>query len=244
MQIKLQKNPKSLRISKKRRTFARFFDGRWMNSLHTYIRTLSGEEIANTLTHAVPLIASLLLIHPLVRLSLAVDYYAVTGTILFMLGMVQMFGSSMLYHAATDRALKARLRILDHISIYVMIAGSYSLICLYVVRGWVGWTLFIFLWTCVLAGIAGKFIALGKYPRLSLILYLAMGWVALFILRPMWLNMPHAAFWWILAEGVFYTVGTYFFHFDEEHPYWHAIWHVFITLGAISHTIATILIIT
>lgn len=139
MQIKLQKNPKSLRISKKRRTFARFFDGRWMNSLHTYIRTLSGEEIANTLTHAVPLIVSLLLIYPLVRLSLAADYYAVMGTILFVLGMVQMFGSSTLYHAATDSALKARLRILDHISIYVMIAGSYSLICLYVVRGWVGW---------------------------------------------------------------------------------------------------------
>ena len=95
-----------------------------MKSLQTYIRTLSGEEIANTLTHVVPLVVSLLLIRPLVRLSLAADYYAVTGTILFVLGMVQMFGSSTLYHAATDSTRKARLRILDHISIYVMIAGS------------------------------------------------------------------------------------------------------------------------
>ena len=244
MQIKVQKKQKSLYISKKSSIFARFFELRNMKSLQTYIRTLSGEEIANTLTHVVPLVVSLLLIRPLVRLSLAADYYAVTGTILFVLGMVQMFGSSTLYHAATDSTRKARLRILDHISIYVMIAGSYSLICLYVVRGWVGWTLFIFLWACVLAGTIGKFVALGKYPRLSLMLYLAMGWVALFIMRPMWLNMPHAAFWWILTEGVFYTVGAYFFHGDEEHPYWHAIWHVFITLGALSHTIATVIILS
>ena len=244
MQINLQKKLKSLYISKKSSIFARFFEVKDMKSLQTYIHTLSGEEIANTLTHAVPFVVSLLLIQPLVRLSLAANYYAVTGTILFVLGMVQMFGSSTLYHAAANPARKARLRILDHISIYVMIAGSYSLICLYVVGGWVGWTLFIFLWLCVLAGTIGKFIALGKYPHLSLILYLAMGWVALIILRPMWLNMPHEAFWWIITEGVFYTLGAYFFHGDEEHPYWHAIWHVFITLGAISHTIATIIILS
>ena len=76
-----------------------------------------------------------------------------------------------------------------------------------------------------------------------LALYLAMGWVALLIIYPMWLHMPHAAFWWILAEGVFYTIGSYFFNKDEEHAYWHAIWHVFITLGATSHTIATWLIL-
>ena len=172
-------------------------------------------------------------------MALALDYYALAGTIIFLLGMIQMFAASTFYHAVNEPAVKARLRILDHIAIYFMIAGSYSLLCLYVVRGWVGWTLFIFLWTCVAAGIIGKMLALGKYPNLSLILYLAMGWVALFIIKPMWLNMPHAAFWWIVAEGVFYTAGAYFFHGDEQHKYWHAIWHVFITLGALCHTIAT-----
>ena len=155
-----------------------------------------------------------------------------------------MFGSSTLYHAVSNPIHKARLRIFDHISIYVMIAGSYSLICLSVVSGRIGWTLFIFLWTCVVAGIVGKIVALGKFPRLSLALYLAMGWVALLILYPMWLHMPHAAFWWILAEGIFYTVGSYFFKHDEEHAFYHAIWHVFITFGAASHTIATWLILT
>ena len=155
-----------------------------------------------------------------------------------------MFISSTLYHAVSAPEHKRRLRVFDHISIYVMIAGSYSLICLSVVGGWVGWTLFAFLWGCVIAGIVGKLVALGKHPNLSLTLYLAMGWVALLILVPMWRNMPHAAFWWIVAEGVFYTIGAYFFRLDEEHAFYHAIWHMFITLGAASHTIGTILILT
>lgn len=203
----------------------------------------SGEKVANTLTHLFPLIGSFFVIKPLVRMALALNYFALSGTLLFLLGLVQMFAASTFYHAVQEPTIKTRLRILDHIAIYFMIAGSYSLICLYVVGGWVGWTLFIFLWTCVAAGIFGKVIALGKYPKLSLILYLAMGWVALLILKPMWLNMPHEAFWWIVAEGVFYTVGAYFFHGDEKRPYWHAIWHIFITLGAFSHTVATYLIL-
>ncbi len=209
---------------------------------------MSNEEKANTWTHLVPLLATLALAWPLIRAAytfqLSTFNFQLLGTSLFLFGMVLMFLSSTLYHAVTAPAHKARLRIFDHISIYVMIAGSYSLICLSVVGGWIGWTLFIFLWACVLAGAIGKFIALGKYPRLSLALYLAMGWVALLIIYPMWLHMPHAAFAWIVAEGVFYTIGAYFFHGDEQHAYWHAIWHVFITLGAASHTVATWLILT
>ncbi len=209
---------------------------------------MTNEERANTWTHLVPLIATVLLAWPLMALayqSQIINHQSqMVGTALFLLGMVLMFLSSTLYHAATNPVHKARLRIFDHISIYVMIAGSYSLICLSVVGGWAGISLFIFLWACVLAGVIGKIIALGKHPRLSLALYLSMGWVALLILYPMWTNMPHAAFWWIIAEGVFYTTGSYFFNHDEEHAYWHAIWHVFITLGAASHTVATWLILS
>ena len=216
---------------------------------------MSNEEKANTWTHLVPLIATLLIAWPLMALAcqsqittaLPIDRNhksQIAGTLLFLLGMILMFLSSTLYHAVTEPEKKAKLRIFDHISIYVMIAGSYSLICLSVVGGWMGWTLFAFLWACVLAGAIGKFIALGKFPKLSLALYLAMGWVALLILYPMWLHMPHAAFAWILAEGAFYTIGSYFFYHDEEHAYFHAIWHVFITLGAASHTIATWLILS
>lgn len=207
------------------------------------MKNLSAEERANTWTHLVPFVATGFVAVPLLRHAAAANALAVLGTSLFVFGMFLMFGSSTLYHAATQPVRKARLRIFDHISIYVMIAGSYSPICLYAVGGWVGWTLFGFLWACVIAGMVGKFIALGKHPRLSLALYLAMGWAALFIIWPMWQHMSHAAFWWVIAEGVFYTSGAYFFHGDEQHAFWHAIWHVFIVLGATAHTIATFLIL-
>ena len=190
-------------------------------------------------------VCSLLVAVPLTALALSDGngWREVLGTALFILGSLLMYGSSTLYHAALHPDAKRRLRVFDHVSIYAMIAGSYSLICISVVGGWAGWTLFGFLWACVIAGVAGKLIALGKHPGLSLVLYLVMGWVALLILVPMWRNMPRAAFWWVLAEGVFYTVGTYFFRLDEEHPFYHAVWHVFIILGSASHTIATFLIL-
>lgn len=207
------------------------------------IKHMSSEEKANSLTHLVSLALATCVVYPLLRMAVDKGIYALTGTVLFLVGMLMMFCSSAVYHVVLQPVRKARMRVVDHIAIYVMIAGSYSLICLHVVGGRVGWSLFIFLWSCVIVGIIGKVLALGKFPQLSLILYLAMGWVALLILRPMWLNMPHSAFWWIVAEGVFYTVGAYFFHGDEQHAYWHAIWHVFITLGALCHTIATWIIL-
>lgn len=212
--------------------------------LSGYIKQMSGGEKANTLTHLLSLVGALAVSYPLLMRAMNAGVYALAGTILFLVGMILMFASSTLYHATTAPVHKARLRLFDHISIYVMIAGSYSIVCLYVVGGWVGWTLFGFLWACVLVGTISKFAAIGRHPRLSLALYLAMGWVALFIFRPMWLNMPHPAFWWILTEGILYTLGAYFFHGDELHPYWHAVWHVFITLGAMSHTIACWLILS
>ena len=208
---------------------------------------MNQEEKANTWTHLVPLIVTLIIVYPLMALAVQCQIsnfkFQIAGTALFLLGMFLMFLSSTLYHIITEPKHKARLRIFDHISIYVMIAGSYSPICLTVLGGWMGWTLFIFLWACVLAGAIGKFIALGKYPRLSLALYLAMGWVALLILYPLWKHMSHAAFAWVFAEGIFYSIGAYFFNKDEEHAFYHAIWHVFITLGAASHTVATWLIL-
>ena len=206
---------------------------------------MTKEEQANTWTHLVPTLATLAVAWPLLRLSLKTQPSTlnVLGTSLFLLGMFLMYLTSTLYHAVSAPKLKRRLRIVDHAVIYVMIAGSYSVICLSVLGGWVGWALFAFLWTCVVVGTVSKFIALGRHPRLSLALYLVMGWVALLVIVPMWQNMPRAAFWWVVAEGVFYSVGAYFFHGDEQHAYWHAIWHVFIMLGSLSHTIATWLIL-
>ena len=217
-----------------------------MKNLTMY--SLSSEEKANTWTHLVALVAMMIVSVPMIRLAHEAQSahfaYQMLGTLLYLFGAWLMFGSSTIYHAVTSSELKRKLRILDHIAIYVMIAGSYSPICLSGVGGWIGWSLFAFLWACVIAGVVGKFVALGKHPKLSLALYLAMGWAALLIIVPMWRSLSPAAFWWIIAEGVFYTAGAYFFRLDEEHAYYHAIWHVFINLGAASHTIATWLILS
>ena len=219
-----------------------------MESWRTYWHSLPGEEKANTLTHLLPLIATLALVYPLLRLSIAYSgaspALTIEGVSLFLTGMILMFASSTLYHAAMNPVRKARLRVFDHVAIYAMIAGSYSPICLTVIGGWVGWALFIFLWTCVVAGIVWKVKAVDRHPRLSLLLYLLMGWVALVVIVPIWRNISHIAFAWIIAEGLFYTIGSYFFHHDEQHAYFHAVWHVFIVLGAASHTIALWLILS
>lgn len=208
---------------------------------------MSSEEKANTITHLIALVATLGIAWPLLRLAhqsqITNDRLQIVGTSLFLLGMFLMYGSSTLYHAVSEPKHKRRLRVFDHISIYAMIAGSYSPICLTVIGGWIGWTLFGFMWGCVLAGVIGKVIALGRHPRLSLALYLMMGWVALLVIVPMWRNMSHVAFSFIIAEGLFYTIGSYFFNKDEEHAYYHAIWHVFIILGSAAHTAALWLVL-
>ena len=218
-----------------------------MSRCKTYWTALPAEEKANTWTALLPALATIAIAWPLMERALQSQIsnfkFQLLGTSLFLLGSFLMYFASTLYHVVVAPKAKARIRIFDHISIYVMIAGSYSPICLTVVGGWMGWSLFGFLWACVIAGVVGKIIALGKHPHLSLTLYLMMGWAALLVIWPMWQNMSHAAFAWVIAEGVFYTIGAYFFNKDEEHAFYHAIWHVFIILGSLSHTIALWLIL-
>ncbi len=218
-----------------------------MSRCKTYWTALPAEEKANTWTALLPALATIAIVWPLMERAylsqLSTFNFQLLGTSLFLVGAFLMYFASTLYHVVVAPKAKARIRIFDHISIYVMIAGSYSPICLTVVGGWMGWSLFGFLWACVIAGVVGKLIALGKHPHLSLTLYLMMGWAALLVIWPMWQNMSHAAFAWVIAEGVFYTIGAYFFNKDEEHAFYHAIWHVFIVLGSLSHTIALWLIL-
>ena len=204
---------------------------------------LSAEEQANTWTHLIATLATLIVAWPLMVMACEHDWTYVLGMAFFVVGMLLMYLSSTLYHVVTDKVHKRRLRVFDHSSIYVMIAGSYSPLCTAVLGGRIGWTLFGFLWVCVLAGVIGKMIALGKHPRLSLTLYLLMGWVAVVVLVPLWNAMPHSAFWWVVTEGLFYTVGAYFFRLDDKHAFYHAIWHVFIMLGSLSHIIALFIIL-
>ena len=123
-----------------------------------------------------------------------------------------------------------------------MIACSYTPICVSVVGGWIGWTVFGLQWAVVIGGVFYKVFAMGKYPRLSLALYLFMGWSVLLVIKPVFERLSLPAMLCIVAEGILYTVGTYFFAHDHR-KHFHAIWHVFVLLGAMAHWTAVLLII-
>lgn len=199
---------------------------------------ITKEEIANVWTHVPGIIAALALTPLLIVFSANDGWKMIWGMSMFGAGMLMMYISSTLYHLVPPGKHKRRLRVLDHSSIFVMIAGSYSPILIGVLAGWVGWTLFIVLWSLTLIGAITKIFALGRFPKFSLALYLLMGWTALIVIYPLWQQLTHYQFFFIVLEGVFYTMGAYFFRHDEEHAFFHAIWHVFILLGTTAHALA------
>ena len=199
-------------------------------------------ELGNTWTHlfgALFALSSIWLVWPAVEIGWQMAF----GVIFFICGMFLMFLASTIYHWVHPGFAKQVLRKLDHISIYVMIACSYTSICIGVVGGWLGWLVFGFQWATVIGGIFYKVFAMGKYPRLSLAIYLIMGWSVLFIIPEVMESLSTLSMLLLLLEGVFYTSGTYFFAHDSKKHY-HAIWHVFVLLGAMAHwgTVLSILL--
>ena len=201
----------------------------------------SNNEQGNTWTHLVGslfALSSIWMVWPAVYRG----WQWAFGVIFFIVGMFLMFLSSTMYHWVRPGKAKDVLRKMDHISIYVMIACSYTPICVSVIGGWLGWTVFGIQWAAVIGGVFYKVFAMGKYPRLSLSLYLLMGWSVLLIIKPVVENVTPWALGCIIAEGVLYSAGTYFFAYDSKRHY-HAIWHVFVLLGAMSHWMAVLLIL-
>lgn len=199
------------------------------------------EEQGNTWTHFVGVVfalSSIWMAWPAVYKGWEYAF----GVIFFIVGMFLMFLSSTVYHWVWPGRAKAIIRKLDHISIYVMIACSYTPICVSVIGGWIGWTVFGIQWAIVIGGVFYKVFAMGKYPKLSLALYLVMGWSVLLIIKPVIDRVSVPVLARLVTEGVLYTVGTYFFAHDQKRHF-HAIWHVFVLLGAMAHWTAVLLLL-
>lgn len=190
-------------------------------------------ELGNTWTHLGGAVFALSSIW-LVWLAADVSWQMAFGVICFLFGMFFMFLSSTVYHWVREGRLKDALRKCDHISIYVMIAGSYTPILIGVVGGWLGWFVFALQWAVVIVGTVYKITCLGRWPRLSLAIYLVMGWSIVFIAEPVIKLLTPITLLLLLAEGIAYTTGTYFFAHDDR-PHYHAVWHVFVLLGALAH---------
>lgn len=202
----------------------------------------SKEEMFNTLTHLAGVVFTLAMAWQILGLGYRFGWKHAFGVTFFTCGMLLMFACSTLYHWWLPGKGKGRLRLFDHIGIYVMIAASYTPICIGVVEGALGWSVFGLLWLVAIVGTAYKAKAIGRYPRLSLTLYLVMGWSGVAIARPVMEKLPGITLLLILAEGVFYTSGTYFFVHDDRR-FFHGIWHIFVLFGSLSHWAAVISIL-
>lgn len=200
------------------------------------------EELHNTVTHLAGAIAAASMMWLLVVLAVPQGWRWTMGVIFLCVGTMMMYSFSTAYHWTHEGRAKRIMRILDHIGIYIMIACSYTPICIAVIGGWIGWTVFGILWAIVVGGVFYKVTAIDRFPRLSLFLYLLMGWSALFIAKPMFEQLEALPLLLIFAEGIAYTAGTYFFAHDER-PFYHAVWHIFVLLGTIFHWGAIIAIL-
>jgi hemolysin III len=201
---------------------------------------LEREELANVLTHGAGAVASLVGAAVLVSVAaLWGDAWTVVGSAVFGATLVLLYTASTLYHAAHSPAVKARLKVLDHCAIYLLIAGSYTPFTLNGLRGGWGWSLFGVVWTLAVAGTVFKLFFTGRFPRLSTATYIAMGWLAVIAIVPMVQRLPAVTLGWMVAGGVIYTAGTVFYH-NRRIRYAHAIWHLFVIGGSACHYIAVL----
>jgi hemolysin III len=198
------------------------------------------EEMANSLTHGLGLVLSLGGFVVLVALAsmhgtaLQIAACAVYGTTL-----VALYAASTLYHGCRHPHRKRLLRLVDHCAIFLLIAGTYTpLTLLWLPPRW-GWTLFAVVWTLALAGIAYKIFFLGRYPRVGLMLYLLMGWLAIFAIQPILAHVPPSVVLLLFGGGLFYTAGVWFYVRDHK-PYRHAVWHLFVLGGSACHYFAVL----
>ena len=205
-------------------------------------RQTLGEEIANSISHGAGLLAAIagtpFLIVGAARHG---DWLNVAGAGVFAAAMVLLYFTSMLYHALPHtRNVKQLFQILDHGAIFLLIAGTYTPFMVGVLRGPWGWTLLALIWSMALAGIVLKAATGLRFPRLSMGLYLAMGWLAVIAIEPMWQRMPGWGLFWLIAGGLSYTLGVAFYATDWRLRYGHFVWHLFVAGGTVCHFIAVL----
>lgn len=196
------------------------------------------EEKINIISHIVGLAVSLL------ALPLLVSRADVNGSVLNMVSagifgasLVVLYTASTLYHSATEPGSRARLRIIDHASIYVLIAGTYTPITLITLNGTIGWTIFAISWALALSGIILKLFFTGKFQLVSTLMYVFMGWIIVFAIKPLIDMLPAEGLFWLVAGGLAYTLGAVLYSIKSL-KFNHAIFHVFVLIGSICHFVS------
>src|SRR5271169_713926 len=200
-----------------------------------------GEKF-NTYSHLVGSLLALLGSVVLITLGTLIgDVWKIVSFSIYGATLVLMYSSSTLYHNAKQGKAKNFLRMLDHNSIYLLIAGTYTPFALVSLRGPWGWSLFGVVWGLALIGILQEMWLARKTRVVSLVIYILMGWVAIVAIVPLVATLSWPGFAWLVSGGVAYTVGTIFYLHDERFTHWHGIWHLFVLAGSALHYFAILL---
>ena len=190
------------------------------------------EEMLNSISHGAGMIAAIVgLVFMLLRADSALT---ITSSAIYGATLILMFLSSTIYHAVTHQKAKGIFKLFDHSAIYLLIAGTYTPLTLVAVGGWFGTSMTVLIWTLAVAGVAFKLIARHRFPKVSVITYLLMGWISVTLVYPLYQAMEGIGLWLIVAGGLFFSIGV-LFYVAKNKKYTHAIWHIFVMGGCACH---------
>lgn len=196
------------------------------------------EERLNVLSHAAGLFLSLVACVLMIkRASLFGNAWHIVSVCIFGAGLVSLYAASTAYHSATEIGARARLRVIDHATIYLLIAGTYTPFTLVTLKGTVGWIMFAVSWGLAAVGVYLKLHFTGRFNRLSTLMYVFMGWIILFAVKQLIAGLPTEGLYWLVAGGVSYTLGAVIYSIKRI-PLNHAIFHLFVLGGSVCHFVA------
>ncbi len=196
------------------------------------------EEKINIISHAIGFILSIVALVLLVtHANLHGDVWHIVSFSIFGTSLIILYAASTFYHNAKKPELRNRLKIIDHAAIYVLIAGSYTPFTLVTLQGTIGWVIFGTSWGLALTGIILKLFFTGKYNLISTLMYVFMGWVIVFAIKPLINNLPLEGLFWLFAGGMAYTIGAILYSIKKIKLN-HAIFHVFVLMGSFSHFVS------
>jgi hemolysin III len=196
------------------------------------------EEKINIISHAIGFILSIVAFALLVtHANLHGDVWHIVSFSIFGASLIILYAASTFYHSAKKSELRNSLKIIDHASIYVLIAGTYTPFTLVTLNGTIGWVIFCISWGLALTGIILKLFFTGKYNLMSTIMYVLMGWVIVFAIKPLINNLPLEGLLWLFAGGIFYTIGATLYSIKKI-KFNHGIFHMFVLIGSFCHFIS------
>lgn len=195
-----------------------------------------GEEITNSVTHGIGTMLSITaLVLCIVRSAIHHDAWAVVSSAIYGSTLVVLYLMSTIYHSLARNKAKRVFRIIDHCSIFLLIAGTYTPYTLVSIRGPLGWSMFGVIWGMAIAGIVFNAIDLEKFSKISFICYLVMGWAVVMAIKPIIASVAKGGLILLLAGGIAYSLGAVFYAVGAKKKYIHSVWHIFVIIGSVLH---------